>query len=144
MIRANQTWVACPLWLAECSYLLQLLLWLSKVSLFPEHVLGWLQCVCSSQVDVTANGETESELWYAGFLITSAVVGNLPAHRTNMPVIVQQGNVLLWEVEAGVVCRGLCLSIISLRMSLILDTQWDFMKQYSKDKQNNIATCRPL
>jgi hypothetical protein len=54
-----------------------------------------------------------------------------------MPVIVQEeGNVLRREAEAGVVIQGLARRIVSLRMSLVLATQWDFMKQYSKDKQH--------
>lgn len=63
--------------------------------------------------------------------------GILLADRGNMPVIVQEeGNVLFWEAEAGVVIKGLAWHTVSLRMSLILATQWDFMKQYSKDKQH--------
>lgn len=64
-------------------------------------------------------------------------MGILLADRGNMPVIVQEeGNVPLWEAEAGVVIQGFAWHTVSLRMSLILATQWDFMKQYSKGKQH--------
>ena len=55
----------------------------------------------------------------------------------NMSIIVQkEGNVLLWQADAGIVKQRFTRNAMGPWRSLILATQWDVMKKYSKDKQH--------